>query len=527
MNYKKAAQIRKRGLLSLIAEKKFEQGQGLGSSIGSAISEKFKAKSVGIKEKLDPLRMVSALTGKGTFGKVATTIAGRAFGRSEDTIEYFGGYGRKRKPRIKKDARYSTIGPGASTSLKIGDSETNILAKMYNFMEKTHEVQKKTYEIELAFREEEKSEDDRRHKKLIDSILGRKTEDPKTSDKSEEEKNFLEKLYDGIKKALSTILAPILLTLSGLKKNIDSLMKIAETVGKSLLNPILDILKPIVSGLVGGLVRSILSPTALAVLIGYAVAEYFKFEKFSEGTDKTSMATSSKRLAGRIGGEGEIVEGTPEKLKGESLMKYKPEVVEKISKGELTPYELFLPGTNQRQVLPLDTTESQYLKERYYNLSVIPKQIAQLQDKKDPASVEKMRNLYKMKSDIETEILQFWKQNLNDRFVKPPTDVTEYIGNKLKYSDMGRFEGKFQSLKEDFLKQVELFNPLSTGTKIPDMIPDDFPVTEGEWNKSDKVVSFNSTNNIGGSKPQTFNTSSVKVRNDDLRRHNYRLSVSV
>ena len=89
MNYKKASEIRNKSLLSLVAEKKFQKGQGLGSSIGSAISDKFKAKSLGFKEKIDPLRLVRALTGKGTFGKVATTIAGRTFGRSEEDIKYF------------------------------------------------------------------------------------------------------------------------------------------------------------------------------------------------------------------------------------------------------------------------------------------------------------------------------------------------------------------------------------------------------------------------------------------------------
>ena len=45
MEYQKASQIRKKSLLTLIGEKKFEQGKGLGSSIGGAISDKFKAKA--------------------------------------------------------------------------------------------------------------------------------------------------------------------------------------------------------------------------------------------------------------------------------------------------------------------------------------------------------------------------------------------------------------------------------------------------------------------------------------------------
>jgi hypothetical protein len=139
MNYQEASKIRKTGLLSLIAEKKFGEGKGLGSSIGGAISEKFKAKSVGFKEKLDPLNMLSKVVGKGVLGKSITTIAGRAFGRDEATIRYFGGYAKKKQIK-KRDPLLSTVGPGVVTNVKVGDSLTDVMAKMYNFMEKTYEI---------------------------------------------------------------------------------------------------------------------------------------------------------------------------------------------------------------------------------------------------------------------------------------------------------------------------------------------------------------------------------------------------
>jgi hypothetical protein len=472
-----------------------------------------------MKESLDPLKWVSSLTGKGTFGKVATTIAGRAFGRSEDTIEYFGGYGRKRKPKIKRDASHSTIGPGSATSLKVGDSESNILAKMYNFMEKTHEVQKKTYEIELAFREEEKSEEERRHKKLIDALYGRKSDTKTTADKPDDEKTFLEKIYEGIKKALSSIIAPILLTLAGLKKDIDSLMKIAGTLAKNLLDPVYKLLKPMVSGLVGVLVRSLLNPYVLAALIGYAVAEYMKFNKFTESTDATLMRSSSDVLPGKLQNQkGEIVsdsKGSPIKLSGENLLKYNPEAVEKISNGELKTYDLYLPGTNQRQQLPLNDQESGVLKEKYYKLASIPNLMKEYNGKTDSVSIEKLRQLQNLQKELEADILKIWQGVMKKRFSKPPEAITEYISNKLKYPDKGRFEGKYEALKDEF------FN----NKPIPTILPEDAP---SEIDNNMGVVQvYGQTNNIGGSKPQTFNSSSVKVRNDDLRRHNYRLSVSV
>ena len=98
MNYNEAARTRRTGLLSLIAEKKFQDGKSLGSSIGGAISDKFKAKAVGFKEKFDPLNMIRAVVGKGVIGKSLVTLAGRAMGKDEDDIRHFGGYGsRKRK----------------------------------------------------------------------------------------------------------------------------------------------------------------------------------------------------------------------------------------------------------------------------------------------------------------------------------------------------------------------------------------------------------------------------------------------
>ena len=223
MDYKQASTIRKKSLLSLIAQNKFEQGQGLGSSIGTAISDKFKAKAVGYKEKFDPLNWISALTGKGTFGRVATTIAGRAFGRSDEAVEYFGGYARKNK----KDPHKTNIGPGRILNLRTGDSIADIAAKLYNLMKMTFERDKINREIELSFRKEQIDEDERRHKKLIDEIL--KISRYKPSEKKED-LSWLEKLKNSLKK----MLAPITLMIADLIKRIEKLL---PNFVKDLLDP--------------------------------------------------------------------------------------------------------------------------------------------------------------------------------------------------------------------------------------------------------------------------------------------------
>jgi hypothetical protein len=170
MDYQKATRTRKTGLFRLIAKKKFEEGQGLGSSIGGAVSEKFKSYGKGIQESLDPLNWTRKIFGKGLAGDLAVTGLGRMFGRKEETIDYFGGFKKKKK----KDPSYSTISAGVVTPLKYGDSVADILAKMYNFTLKTDEKRKLQDELENSFRQELIDEENRRHAELIKAIRGMK-----------------------------------------------------------------------------------------------------------------------------------------------------------------------------------------------------------------------------------------------------------------------------------------------------------------------------------------------------------------
>lgn len=217
MNYDEAARTRRTGLLSLIAEKKFEDGKSLGSSIGGAISDKFKAKAVGFKEKFDPLNMIRGVVGKGVIGKSLVTLAGRAMGKDEDDIRHFGGYGsRKRKLHetlSRKDPLISTIGPGAVVNIRPGDTAANILVKTYNFMEKTHETYKRNYELDESFRKEQLDEDERRHKKLIDAILNRK--EP-AKEAEEDSDSFIQKLLKSLSGMAKGILSSIWKMLPGI-----------------------------------------------------------------------------------------------------------------------------------------------------------------------------------------------------------------------------------------------------------------------------------------------------------------------
>ena len=87
MDYQKARGIKKRSLLSLITEQKFGEGKGLGSSVGGAISQKFKAKATGIKESLDPMNWLRKSMGMGAVGDFAVSAWGKMRGRSNKDIE--------------------------------------------------------------------------------------------------------------------------------------------------------------------------------------------------------------------------------------------------------------------------------------------------------------------------------------------------------------------------------------------------------------------------------------------------------
>ena len=228
MEYSKASRLRKQSLLSLIGEKKFEEHKGLGASIGGAISDKFKAKLTGLQASLDPLNLVRKLTGKGAFGDIATTAAGRLFGRSDKSIAYFGGF--RRKPR-NKNPNFTTIGNGPVRPLRVDDSIANILGKMYNFMRRTSEKQIEEDEIAKAFRQEKLDNDDRRHKELIKAITGSKK--TKTAEPVKETGGgFLDTLMGIINSLLDNPLIKLLM--DGVKNGLLSIFNGLMSAGKWL-----------------------------------------------------------------------------------------------------------------------------------------------------------------------------------------------------------------------------------------------------------------------------------------------------
>ena len=142
MTYQEARRIKDKSLKYLITQN-IVSGEGFGSSVGTAISDKFKARAKRFKAKFDPLNVARMLT-----GSLGAAVVGRLTGRKQEDIEYFTGKrGRTKRGYYKNvgdnqsidtQAFYTTISDGAIEKVKTGDNVADILTKMLNFMKRIH-----------------------------------------------------------------------------------------------------------------------------------------------------------------------------------------------------------------------------------------------------------------------------------------------------------------------------------------------------------------------------------------------------
>jgi predicted chitinase len=179
MEYGKAEGIRKKGLAGLITDNLVE-GQGIGSSFGSAISDRTKATFTGIQEKFDPLNIAKKLTGG---SNLAPALLGRLMGRKQSTIEHFA------KPRKRPSARGVNFETGGA--LEEGGEATEVLGMIYEELKMAEETRKS---LAKARKKEDESNEEReiqRNKAIIAALTGRKKkeeEDKKKRKKKEEVK---------------------------------------------------------------------------------------------------------------------------------------------------------------------------------------------------------------------------------------------------------------------------------------------------------------------------------------------------
>jgi hypothetical protein len=259
MDYTRSALIRSKSISELM----FEQDR----TFREAVSDKFKARAMGFKEKFTPMNFVRMLTGSGTIGRSIRTVAGRAMGYTERDIERFGGY--KRKRSIYGPDR-SRVPAGARTPAKVGDSTADILAKIYNLMRKIDEDNTRRYEEENNFTEENQFESKKRHGKLLEA-LGMKKKDaatPKTyapekpKEQEDESGGMLGKIFSSIFgvfgktfKMLASLGGIIVAAVTGLFGMIKSLMGMAKSIISTVMELVANLIKPLIESIFKAIVK--------------------------------------------------------------------------------------------------------------------------------------------------------------------------------------------------------------------------------------------------------------------------------
>jgi len=187
--YEQASNTRKRGVLGTITDR-LVAGQGFGQSIGGGLSQSFKAKTTGLKEKFDPLNIAKILTGN--FGMA---FLGKITGRKPEDMQYFLNKGRKKGEKEYSFARpqetkvgnvetafYSKIREGQKGSLQKGDNVATVASRLVNVMKTFYEKQNLIRELDHNFEEEVQSEDAKRHENLINEIKKLKDKKPAKTD---------------------------------------------------------------------------------------------------------------------------------------------------------------------------------------------------------------------------------------------------------------------------------------------------------------------------------------------------------
>jgi predicted chitinase len=152
-------------------------GGSIGTSFKKTLSEKSKARMMGIKEAFDPLNMVKKLTGG---SKLAPAILGKMLGRSKQDLEYFAGDPRKRKLDTK-----TAIGFDEETLQK----STESLGNIYNLLKKDRDNKIAQRERKQSFEKAVDKQEELRNKELIKALTARKKkkEVPKKEEKPKEE----------------------------------------------------------------------------------------------------------------------------------------------------------------------------------------------------------------------------------------------------------------------------------------------------------------------------------------------------
>jgi|694.fasta_scaffold131949_2 predicted chitinase len=310
--YEQASNTRKRGVLGTITDR-LVAGQGFGKSIGGGISESFKAKTTGLKEKFDPLNLAKMLT-----GNLGMAFLGNMTGRKPEDMQYFLNKGRKKgekeysfaKPQETKvgnveTAFYSKIREGQKGSLQKGDNVATVASRLVNVIKTFYEKENLIREIDYNFEEEVQAEDARRHQSLIDEIKKIKDKKPIKSDIEKVKKDL--KIEEEPKKPETPSISP--LTPSPTTTEPSAATTAATTVAAApiiatVISKAKDI--PVVSSVISK-AEKIIGPTKAAPKITKEIGQ--PTVATGEAAKATKISTPSVGGAAAVGGTAAVIAG--------------------------------------------------------------------------------------------------------------------------------------------------------------------------------------------------------------------------
>lgn len=154
MDYRQAKNVREKSFGTLLAE----QEGGFGSSLKAALSQKSKARAVGLKEKFDPLNIAKTLTGGSNW---APAMLGKLFNVNKKRIDYFSGV----KPK-------STASLESSESLNSPEA-IECLGYIYKSLKQSTEDKKLADEQKRTRLEKEDSEEETRNQEIVKALTAR------------------------------------------------------------------------------------------------------------------------------------------------------------------------------------------------------------------------------------------------------------------------------------------------------------------------------------------------------------------
>lgn len=393
-----------------------------------AVSDKFKARIMGIKEKFTPLNIVRMLTGSGTIGKSIRTKVGRSMGYSERDIQYFGGYKRKRSIYGPDRTR---VPSGSKAPVKVNDSTADILAKIYNLMRKIDEENTKRYEKEQNFTEENQFEDKKRHEKVLKALgaKGKTTaelEKEKPKEETDEKGGILNKIFFSIFGAFKKVFSFFklvgealvsILTIGGLIKTLSVIGEIFKTPVKLLSNIFISIL-PVVANLLWRVFRNpikLLAAGVVASIIGLQDSDSAK--EFDLKSAETALPGLVFQHKDKDTGENTyqtIGKGRPESLiqfledKTENTTGFSDEAFYKLKYGHKNIYQVPLIGSYGQ------TTRLALSEQEAFDLSVAYQKYRELFNKY--REIEKQGDERKKNSILKE--LKLHETNINDVLMK-------------------------------------------------------------------------------------------------------------